>query len=213
MASDRQIAANRRNAKRSSGPKTAAGKKRVSRNASRHGLSSAMPGNSEEANRIRELADALGGDTSDPLIAERAIALAQAKRMLERVAQANMEMIKRVYAQGCVDKPPPHLFSKIEIFDDRSVCTHRPGVRVPKSLKVHPRLPADEPRRTTQAISRSLPVLTDLARYQRRAAVLFDRAFRSFMGICPLPSPDKSGPASRKRPAEGQISSGKKLRR
>jgi hypothetical protein len=27
--------------------------------------------------------------------------------MLERLAQAKLEMIKRVYAQGCVDKPPP----------------------------------------------------------------------------------------------------------
>ena len=163
-----------------------------------------MPGNSEEANRIRELANALSGDTNDPLIAERAIALAQAKLMLERLAQAKIEMIKRVYAQGCVDKPPPHLFSKIEIFDDRTICTHRPGVRVPKSTKVHPRLPADEPRRTTEAISRSLPVMTDLARYQRRAAALFDRTVRSFMEASPLPSPEL--------PGEGRASRVKKRR-
>jgi hypothetical protein len=38
MASDQQIAANRRNAQRSTGPKTAAGKARSSRNATTHGL-------------------------------------------------------------------------------------------------------------------------------------------------------------------------------
>lgn len=39
MASEKQIAANRRNAKRSTGPKTVAGKLRSSQNAYRHGLS------------------------------------------------------------------------------------------------------------------------------------------------------------------------------
>jgi hypothetical protein len=39
MATEKQIAANRANAKRSTGPKTAAGKQKSSRNAYRHGLS------------------------------------------------------------------------------------------------------------------------------------------------------------------------------
>jgi len=39
MATEKQIAANRANAKRSTGPKTAAGKLKSSRNAYRHGLS------------------------------------------------------------------------------------------------------------------------------------------------------------------------------
>jgi hypothetical protein len=38
MASERQIAANRRNAQKSSGPRSVAGKTRASRNAYRHGL-------------------------------------------------------------------------------------------------------------------------------------------------------------------------------
>jgi hypothetical protein len=44
MASERQIAANRRNAQKSSGPRSAAGTKRASRNAYRRGLSKAMSG-------------------------------------------------------------------------------------------------------------------------------------------------------------------------
>jgi hypothetical protein len=43
MATDKQIAANRTNALRSSGPKTAAGKSKASRNAYRHGLSRPIP--------------------------------------------------------------------------------------------------------------------------------------------------------------------------
>ena len=43
LATEKQIAANRANAKRSTGPRTAAGKLKSSRNAYRHGLSSSMP--------------------------------------------------------------------------------------------------------------------------------------------------------------------------
>jgi hypothetical protein len=39
MASERQIAANRQNARKSTGPRSASGKKRASWNAYRHGLS------------------------------------------------------------------------------------------------------------------------------------------------------------------------------
>jgi hypothetical protein len=39
MASERQIAANRRNASKSAGPRSQSGKSRASRNAYRHGLS------------------------------------------------------------------------------------------------------------------------------------------------------------------------------
>jgi hypothetical protein len=43
MATDKQIAANRANAKRSTGPRTAAGKRRSGQNAYRHGLSGPLP--------------------------------------------------------------------------------------------------------------------------------------------------------------------------
>ncbi len=42
MPTDRQIAANRRNARRSTGPRSAAGRKRSSRNSHRHGLAAGV---------------------------------------------------------------------------------------------------------------------------------------------------------------------------
>ena len=47
MTSNRQIEANRGNAKRSSGPRTEAGKKRSSRNSLRHGLARPMTSGSD----------------------------------------------------------------------------------------------------------------------------------------------------------------------
>jgi hypothetical protein len=43
MTTEKQIAANRLNARRSTGPKTAAGKRRASQNALRHGLTLPPP--------------------------------------------------------------------------------------------------------------------------------------------------------------------------
>jgi hypothetical protein len=54
MATEKQIAANRANALRSTGPKTAAGKKRSSQNALRHGLS--LPQGAEVTQSAGELA-------------------------------------------------------------------------------------------------------------------------------------------------------------
>ena len=48
MASKRQIKANRKNAARSTGPRTFAGKQRVRRNALRHGLSRCLRENADE---------------------------------------------------------------------------------------------------------------------------------------------------------------------
>ena len=47
MGSERQIAANRRNAQNSTGPRSAAGKRRAIRNSYRHGLTSATASNAK----------------------------------------------------------------------------------------------------------------------------------------------------------------------
>lgn len=62
MASKRQIEANRANAKRSTGPRTAAGKAMSSQNARRHSLASARKAMSENDERIlRAVEHLLGG--------------------------------------------------------------------------------------------------------------------------------------------------------
>jgi hypothetical protein len=73
MASDRQIAANRRNAKKSSGPRSADGKARTRRNALRHGLSipsSAIPAFQEDVMLLARALSPAGKDIGhDALVA------------------------------------------------------------------------------------------------------------------------------------------------
>jgi hypothetical protein len=61
MASDRQIAANRRNARRSNGPRSAAGTTRSSRNSFRHGLAAGVTTSAERTQHIEQLARKIAG--------------------------------------------------------------------------------------------------------------------------------------------------------
>lgn len=74
MASAKQIAANRANARRSTGPRTAAGKARSSRNAFKHGFSLKLPLSSEVLSLLKilqaELADRITSE-EDEIVAAR----------------------------------------------------------------------------------------------------------------------------------------------
>lgn len=61
MTSARKIAANRNNAAKSTGPRTVSGKKRASRNATKHGLLAHVWAADR---RVTELADGLAGQTA-----------------------------------------------------------------------------------------------------------------------------------------------------
>ena len=62
MATEKQIAANRANARRSTGPKTAAGKLKSSGNAYRHGLSGPVPSAPETLTMFHSIARELTGE-------------------------------------------------------------------------------------------------------------------------------------------------------
>ena len=77
MASERQIAANRRNARKSTGPRSGAGKKRASRNAYRHGLTLSITSTAAFAKQLDKLVRKIAGDSEDAIVLERARAVAQ----------------------------------------------------------------------------------------------------------------------------------------
>jgi hypothetical protein len=95
MASERQIAANRRNARKSAGPRSGAGKKRASRNAYRHGLTLNITSTAVFAKQLDKLVREIAGDTEDAMLLERARAIAQAELDLARVRRVKVALIER----------------------------------------------------------------------------------------------------------------------
>jgi hypothetical protein len=100
MTTSLKIEANRKNASRSSGPRTAAGKARTSRNALRHGLSVSILDDDPEVSVAAErlacrLLDA-GGNAS---LLRHARLVAQAELEILRVRAARIALIKTL-AQG-----------------------------------------------------------------------------------------------------------------
>jgi hypothetical protein len=95
MASEQQIAANRRNARKSTGPRSGAGRKRASRNAYRHGLTLNITSTAAVAKQLDNLVREIAGDSEDAIVLERARAIAQAELELARVRRAKIALIER----------------------------------------------------------------------------------------------------------------------
>jgi hypothetical protein len=104
MASEKQIAANRANAQRSTGPRTALGKMKSSRNSFRHGLSGPSPFDPMTSAKVDVMAQALvGGDEGEDQAASAA-----------EFARAHLEVL-------AIRAKRAELITKIETF---KYCTH-----------------------------------------------------------------------------------------
>jgi hypothetical protein len=90
MASTAKIAANRKNAAKSTGPRSIAGRLRVSRNALRHGLSLPISANAEAATVASDLAGLIAGENPSPARIELARRIADAKIDLDRVREVRI---------------------------------------------------------------------------------------------------------------------------
>lgn len=92
MATEKQIAANRANAKKSTGPKTAAGRLKSSRNAFRHGLSLPLPFDLVTSKTARALTRLLTPDQPDEEKLNAATAVAQAQLELIRIREVRAKL-------------------------------------------------------------------------------------------------------------------------
>src|SRR5262249_35903780 len=96
MTSERKIAANRRNAQRSSGPRTVRGKLRVSRNALRHGLAAATLRDVGIAAELDCLATAIGCEDADAGQREQALIIAESELTLLRVRAVRTNIFEQM---------------------------------------------------------------------------------------------------------------------
>ena len=179
MASERQIEANRRNARSSTGPRSASGKKRSSKNAFRHGLSRPLFG-AEFTRELETLARQIVGETMGELVMELGRAAAEAELDLARIRQVKIGLIERLAAFGVLDAQeilgsPANQVARIKRTRlDATVEMECPVDRLPS-------MPAGKLERTVEALRRALPELARLVRYETRAAARRDRATRALM--------------------------------
>jgi hypothetical protein len=96
MTSNRRIEANRRNSRKSCGPRTAAGKATASRNALRHGLAALTHRQPAPSAEVVEFARALCGDNQDPILFAQAAKVAQAKLELRIIRAQKVAVIERL---------------------------------------------------------------------------------------------------------------------
>ena len=174
MASERQIAANRRNARKSTGPRSSAGKRRTSRNSYRHGLTARLTLSSKRAKRIERLARKIAGDTTDTLLLELARTAAEAEFDLARVRQVKVAVIERLFVFGEVEVPEVStktLIVHIEAYEQTGM--------IPPAVDAAATMPSSEPERLAEAVRRALPDLAKLDRYERSAAGIRERSVRA----------------------------------
>jgi hypothetical protein len=90
VATEKQIAANRANARRSTGPKSAAGKMVSSRNAYRHGLTCPLSASADTSAKLEAIARAVTGEGEEQLISAAEFARAQLELLRIRATRAEM---------------------------------------------------------------------------------------------------------------------------
>ena len=113
MATDRQIAANRANALRSTGPKTAAGRWRSSRNAVRHGLSCPLQLDLAMSEKADAIARILAGKGANDEQLTSTMQVAHAQVELLRIRRVRAELMAAIDVACC----DPHQLRRLVALD------------------------------------------------------------------------------------------------
>ena len=162
MATERQIAANRRNARKSTGPRSSAGKRRARANAYRHGLSATRAQNAKRIKFVKKLVRRIVGKSSDRVLLEHARTLAEAEYDLTRIRALKNGLIDRVL--GSVERETSP--------DSTATATFtRSAASAPIS--------AGTSQPSGQTVERTLADLRRLDRYERHASALRNRSARA----------------------------------
>jgi hypothetical protein len=174
MATKRQIAANRRNARKSTGPRSRAGKERASRNSYRHGLSYGVAGAAAFAKHVEALARKIAGRSADAVTLEIARSVARAEFDLAQIRRLRVALISRMSEFGELE------VQRISMKEEYKLCRKAlkrgDPIFPPSPPLPEPAMPSAEPEHSAEAMRRALPELLKLDRYERRATARRDCA-------------------------------------
>jgi hypothetical protein len=204
MTSERKIAANRMNAKKSCGPRSAAGKRRVRYNPLRHGLAAALHLHCELPRDIERTARAICADDANPLLFEQALVIAECEMAMGLVRTQWIAVIERLrdvsaspLAKG--DNSMALAEAKVqemelawaELVPLKAKFDALPAAEITKLLdewemqesEFEREPPPIEQRDEFDAMREAMPDLRRLLRYERRAWSRRKRAIRKFIEI------------------------------
>ena len=185
VTSTAQISANRRNAKRSSGPRTTAGKSRAARNALRHGLTVKLVEGSAASERVQRLAWAfLGNLPQSEVTRALASAAAEAQYFLELTKSTRVAMIEAAAGSPEANRG---LLTESEIPPMCAVAaapnlnpSRGHGDRMAElEAKIRSAARTDQAERVTEVYGLLSKKLIQLDRYERRALVRRRRAIQA----------------------------------
>jgi len=101
MISERKVAANRRNALRSTGPRTNHGKTSARQNALRHGLAVRLVSDPNISKEVKRLAYAVAGENPDPVRFDQALTIAEMEFDLARIRKVRAAIFQQMSSTLC----------------------------------------------------------------------------------------------------------------
>jgi len=125
MTSEKKRRANRRNARKCTGPRTAAGKARSARNALRHGLARPARLEARLVQAIGELARVIAGEGASPDRRAHAVRIAAAHVEIMRMRQVKRDLYSR--SLNC-DKLASQL-EKLDRYERRALARRKRAMR------------------------------------------------------------------------------------
>ena len=167
MSSEKQIEANRRNAQKSKGPRTAAGKVRASRNSRKHALCTISSNNPRFAPRIESIARAICPESANSGLWEQALIIGECTTLLACAQAERIALIERLLGGPCV-----------HIADTQGAGRAELGASQCKPAPLRDEL---------EAMGLAARGLNRLERYERRALSRRKRAIETFMAINHMP--------------------------
>jgi hypothetical protein len=125
LATEKQIRANRANAQKSTGPRTAAGRLKSSRNAVRHNLSIALPADAATTNAMVQML--IGQDSEDQLAAATEIVLAQQE--LLRIRNVRSLMAAKLHGLASLDVASLRRLAALDRYERLALTRRRRAYR------------------------------------------------------------------------------------